>query len=332
MKKIIIIAALSVFSILVAGTAVGKIGPSNNNNDKKEVTHTTNTATAVTEKESNELTANTVTNKAEDISIANETIPTTENSYTDCNLKNGIFDTGEHLSYNVYYNWTAVWMNAGKVDFNIQDGNVNGKDAFHIVSEGRTARKFDWFYKVRDRYETYMDKETLRPLRFVRNIREGDFRLQHLYTFYPEKDEVYIHYHRSQGKTRLENKTVDIPACTHDLVSAVYYTRCIDYDSMVAGDIFEIDMFLDGEMWPVHARYMGKEILKTDIGKFRCVKFAPLLLQGEYFEGGEDMMVWATDDENRLPIYIESPLVVGKVKAYLEDFSGLQHPLTSKLD
>lgn len=222
-------------------------------------------------------------------------------------------------------------MNAGKATFEIKSENLYGKPVYHIISEGKTHRTFDWFYKVRDRYETYMDPATLKPLKFVRDVNEGGFTINHLYSFDHKKKEAFIHYHKRKGKTQLENKTVSITNCTQDLLSAVYAARCIDYSNMNKGDVFNVELFLDGAIYPVHARYLGKETLKTEFGKFRCVKFAPLLLEGDVFKGGEMMTVWVTDDANRLPLYVESPLSVGYVKVYLTDFSGLRNPMDAKV-
>ena len=116
-------------------------------------------------------------------------------------------------------------------------------------------------------------------------------------------------------------------------MSAIYFSRCIDYTGMKKGDVFNIDLFVDGELYPVYLRYMGKENFKTEFGTFRCTKFAPLLLESNAFKGGEDMVIYTTDDENRLPIYIELKLSVGYAKIYLDKngYKGLRHPMTSKV-
>ena len=254
-----------------------------------------------------------------------------DNSDYACDLKNNVFQAGETASYTIYYNWTAAWMKAGTVDFSLKSETVDGRPSLHAVANGKTARTFDWFYKVRDRYETYIDPRSLKPLKFVRDVNEGGYTIQHLYTFYPEKNQVLINYHKTKGKTKLQNKTVGIPNCSQDLLSAVYYSRCIDYAGMKVGDVVNMDVFLDGEIYPIYLKYKGKENIKTDFGTFRCTKFAPLLLESNAFKGGEGMVIYTTDDENRLPIYVESALSVGYVKAYLTTYKGLKHPLTSKV-
>ena len=88
-------------------------------------------------------------------------------------------------------------------------------------------------------------------------------------------------------------------------------------------------MFLDNEVFNMHIRYLGREEIKTKYGKFNAIKIKPLLLKGTIFEGGENMTVWVSDDANHIPLRVESPIVVGKVKIDMMSYSNLRHPLTS---
>jgi hypothetical protein len=88
-------------------------------------------------------------------------------------------------------------------------------------------------------------------------------------------------------------------------------------------------MFIDNEVYNMYIRYLGKEEIKTKYGKFRAVKFKPLLIKGTIFEGGEKMNVWVTDDANRIPLRVESPIAVGSIKVDMMGYKNLRHPLTS---
>jgi hypothetical protein len=91
-------------------------------------------------------------------------------------------------------------------------------------------------------------------------------------------------------------------------------------------------MFLGNEVYNLYVRYMGKETVKTKSGKFRAIKFKPLLIKGSIFEGGEKMTVWVSDDQNHIPLRVESPISVGSVKVDMMDTRNLRHPLTSKIN
>ncbi len=248
-----------------------------------------------------------------------------------CGMQNEYFQVGEKLTYKLYYNWTAIWMSAGKVTFDLKEGNVGGEEVLHVVTEGKTAKSFDWFFKVRDRYETFINPQTMLPVQFIRNVHEGDYTKNNMFTFDHANNQAEINYIKRMGNTKRENETIEIPSCTQDLLSAIYYVRCIDYENLNPGDKVPVDVIIDGEMYQVYVRYIGKDVLKHNKKKYNCVKFSPLMLEGDVFKGGEDMILWATDDDNRLPLMIESPLTVGSVKAYLHDFEGLMHSQTSRV-
>jgi hypothetical protein len=57
--------------------------------------------------------------------------------------------------------------------------------------------------------------------------------------------------------------------------------------------------------------------LKTKYGSYKTIMFKPKLIEGTLFKGGEEMTVFVTDDKYKIPVYIETPIVVGKVKVYL---------------
>jgi hypothetical protein len=90
-------------------------------------------------------------------------------------------------------------------------------------------------------------------------------------------------------------------------------------------------MFLDNEVYNLYIKYLGKETVKTRYGKFRAIKFKPLLVKGTLFEGGEKMTVWVSDDANHIPLRIESPIVVGSVKVDMMQYRNLRYPLSSMI-
>ncbi|MBP7316230.1 MAG: DUF3108 domain-containing protein, partial [Chitinophagaceae bacterium] len=167
-------------------------------------------------------------------------------------------------------------------------------------------------------YESYIDTATMQPLKFIRNVNEGGHKIYQNITF------------NKTTNTAVTNDGVyKVPACVQDVVSAMYYARNIDFSKLRKDDKIPFSMFLDNEVFNMYIRYLGKEEIKTKYGKFNAIKIKPLLLKGTIFEGGENMTVWVSDDANHIPLRIESPIVVGKVKIDMMSFSNLRHPLTS---
>ena len=235
-----------------------------------------------------------------------------------CSIKNVAFNAGEKVSYTVYYAVAGIYVNAGNATFTNTLETLNNKPVYHIVGEGNTNSSYDWIYKVRDKYETYIDTSTMQALKFVRNVNEGGYKKYQNVTF------------NKTANTAVTNKGVfNVPACVQDVVSAIFYARNIDFSKLNPEDKIAFSMFLDDEVYNMYIRYLGKETIKTKYGKFRAIKFKPLLLKGTIFDGGEKMTVWVTDDDNHLPVRIESPIVVGNVKIDMMNFENIRHPLTS---
>jgi len=235
-----------------------------------------------------------------------------------CGLRNTSFAEGESLRYKVFYNMGRLWAGAGEVVFSVGRTNVSGRPAYHIVGDGRTYKNYEWFYKVRDKYESYIDMETMLPLRFVRNVNEGGFK------FYND-----ISFDHRAGRAVTTRAVFNVPRCVQDVLSAIYYARNIDYSSYKPGARIPFSMFLDDKVHNLFIRYLGKERIRTKYGTFNTIKFSPLLVEGTLFKGGEGMVVWVSDDANHVPVRIHSPIAVGSVKVDLIDYRNLRNAFTS---
>ena len=248
-------------------------------------------------------------------------VPTPAGAQNDfCSARNTSFKEGEKLVFRVYYNLNFVWINAGNVHFNVASEEMNNHKVYHITGDGKTARTYEWFFKVKDRYETYIDKETMLPLRFVRDVTEGAIKIDQDITF-----------NHKRGFANSNNKTYTIPRCTQDVLSAIYYARNIDYNKYHPGDKIPFDMFLDDKVYNLYIKYIGKEVVKTKMGTYSAIKIAPLLIEGTIFSGGEKMTVWVSDDEDHLPLRVESPIAVGSIKVDLMEFENLRNPFEGEV-
>ncbi len=235
-----------------------------------------------------------------------------------CGIKNISFRDGEKLFFKVYYNMGRLWVGAGEASFSVKKENYKGREVFHVVGDGKTLKSYEWFYKVRDRYETYIDVKTMLPVKFIRNVNEGGFKIYNNVTFNQEI-----------GQAVSTKGVYNVPKCIQDVVSAIYYARNIDYNKYKPGDKIPFSMFLDDEVFNLYIRYVGKERIKTKYGTFNAIKIVPLLIEGTIFKGGEKMMIWVSDDNNHIPLRVDSPILVGSVKVDLIGYEQLKNPLTS---
>lgn len=247
-----------------------------------------------------------------------------------CIPPNRAFRSGEELKYTIHYNWGAIWMEAGEVTFTATAESYKGRNAYHFKGTGSTYPKYDWFYKVRDKYESWADTASLKPLRFIRDSHEGGNSAYNDYVFDHRKKLVYTGTRNKDNELELDS--VKITNCTVDVMTAIYYARCIDFSKYRPNDTIPITLVLDNKVYPVYIRYIGKEIYEhKQLGKFNTIKFKPLLIEGTIFKGGEGMTVWVTDDQNKIPLYVETPIIVGTIKVFLASTKGLRNPVTSRI-
>jgi hypothetical protein len=178
--------------------------------------------------------------------------------------------------------------------------------------------------KVRDNFETWIDEEALVPWYFRNRTREGDYTAS--------KDIAFIHADKKAKYTnnKSENtKYVNIPSNVQDIISAIYYARNIDYSGAKIGSKYQINFIFDDSVYATQLEYLGIFNLTTRLGKIECMKFKPRVLSGGVFKDETPLSVFVTNDLNRLPVFIESEIMVGSVRMELVEFAELRNPFTA---
>ena len=234
------------------------------------------------------------------------------------------FQRGETGKYRVYYDsWLTSGITAGIGLISIKDDvkQFNGRNTFHFEVVGKSVGLFSWFFKVDDRFESYADEVSIIPYHFIRRTHEGSYKYE---------DEVDFHHEKGIAVSRRTEKP--IPYGIKDIVSAFYYMRTIDFSNIQEGQEYKLDFYLDDSAYVSKIIYLGKEIVETKLGKFRCLKFKPMVAQGEIFQEPYPMVLWVTDDKNKAPVLGKSTVIVGSVKLELVKIEGLKYPMEAKLE
>ncbi len=236
-------------------------------------------------------------------------------------IVNKSFKVGEQLTYRVFYSSTILNATAGEAILSVknwsQKEDGEKKNYYRITGLGNSKGVFNWFYKVRDRFESFVDKNTLLPYAFVRKTHEGKYIQNDLVLFDREDNEAIVN----------SSDTFNIPSNVHDFVSALYFMRTLNVDDFNADSLFLLSFFLDDSVYMSAVKYKGKADIKTKWGNITCLKIAPMMASGEVFAEKYPMHVYVSDDENHVPILAESKVVVGSVKMELIEYSGLVRPL-----
>jgi hypothetical protein len=233
---------------------------------------------------------------------------------------NDAFQSGEYLKYRVYYDsWLTSWITAGYGTMSVEETKERflGREAYHIVVTGKSTRFFNLFMKVNDRFESYFDKKALLPWKFIRRTREGS---------YVKDDDVVFDYDEMAVTSR--QMTRPIPEGLQDMVSAFYYMRTFNFDTATTGDEYHIQFYLDDSIYHSRIEFIGREMVETHLGVFPCLKFKPQVATGEVFTEQYPMVLWVSDDRNKIPVLGKSAVYVGSITIELVEYSGLIHPLT----
>jgi len=225
------------------------------------------------------------------------------------------FQPGEKLTYQVRYGF----LQAGEITIEVRPTNRTfmGRKTHHIVGVGQTVSAFSWFYKMRDRYDSYIDVEGVFPWEFERDLQESNYSSHKKYRFYQDKKAVVTH----------KDQTYAMPHGVQDMISAFYYARTFDFANARPGQIFTVQSFMDEEMFDLQVKFLGRETIKTKQGTFRTLKFVPHVQEGRVFKKEESVVIWISDDANKIPIMARADIVVGSIKIELSDYSGISNPL-----
>lgn len=239
------------------------------------------------------------------------------------------FQSGEWFKFRMSY---SGWFKAGEATLKVNEKNLNGKSVFHVVGKGKTTGLANAFFKVRDRYESYFDKETGAPYKFIRKIDEGG-----------HTKDIEIDFNHQERKAIVNNKkkkkvkTFTTEEDVQDMVSMYYYLRnSIDVSSLRQGQEIRTNMFFDEENYGFKLKYLGKETIKVNVNgsrvKVKTLKFRPYVMAGRVFKEEESLTLWVSADKNKIPLRIKADLAVGSLRADLEAFKGLKHSFQIEID
>lgn len=234
-------------------------------------------------------------------------------------VTNTAFDRGEELEFRFFYDSWFADITAGYGTLTVTDDKdiKYGRSTYHVVAEGKSKGLFNMFMKVQDRFESWFDQEDLKPYHFVRRTREGGYR---------KDDDVLFNYSLNQAQSRTATKS--LANQTFCIISAFYYARNLDLTNVAVGDIIKVPFYFDDSVYNSAIQYLGKEVVKTDFGQFRCLKIKPMMATGKVFKDPYPMVMYITDDKNRIPVLAESAIIVGKVKMELTGYKGLRNRIT----
>ncbi len=232
-------------------------------------------------------------------------------------VPNDAFSEGERLVFDVGYSFIV----AGEAIFSIPKlDTVSGRECYQVLFTVVTTPSFSWIFKVDDRYESIVDKKGIFPWRFSQRVREGKYSRD----FQAELDQV------NNIATTPEGKHI-IPAYVHDVVSAFYFTRTMDFGTMRPGQKTYLKNFYKDTTYSLAIKFLGYQRVEVDAGTFDCVLVEPLIMEGGLFKNEGRVLMWLTNDERKIPVKVSTRVVIGSIDAELREYSGISGPIKARV-
>ena len=243
------------------------------------------------------------------------------------------YHPGEELSYRVSYK-AKMFPNTevGAVEIRTSEDQIDGREFYKVEGIGRTLPTYRWFYNLEDIYTVWINPESYRPERFVSDLHEGEYTFQSYYTYlWPDST---IHTRWRSRQRPFQQKQMTLTAESMDPISLFFNLRSAEAEDFRVDEPGTLQMVLQDTIKAIHHRYLGRENKKIrNMGRFRTLKFECQLgtTEGYSFTDGTIFTIWISDDDNKIPLYIESPVKIGSIQAYLSAYKGLKYPLESKI-
>ena len=244
-----------------------------------------------------------------------------------------LFQEGEYLYYRAAYRAKLIPnTEVGEVTVSTKLDSLDGRGVYRVIGNGRTLPFFRWFFDMNDTYNIWVDRESKKTLRFESDLKEDSYTFRSHYTY--DWDAMTVDTWAQKRQETPRSKRMNLTPESKDAVSLYFSLRSVDLNSFQQGRELNLDMVLEDTIRQLKYRFIERDTIKIPrTGRFATMKFACTIGTSEEFSftDGTEFFIWITEDENKIPVMISSPVRVGEVRVYLRNYSGLKFPLSSKL-
>jgi len=229
-----------------------------------------------------------------------------------------LYREGERLVYDV--TWFGIRAGEGTLEAR-GVVSLNGQRAYHLVTTAQSAPVISKIYRVDDRNESYLATDPMRALLFEKHLREGRYRHSSRTVFDHQKGVATFRYldfsQVPKAITRLEeaerygkyvNQEFPLTSGALDELSVLYYVRTLP---LLTNTTVTASVFASRKNWELEVKVLGRETLETVLGQRETFKVEPLLKFEGIFQRKGRMIVWITDDAERVPVQMKSEIVIG---------------------
>jgi len=235
------------------------------------------------------------------------------------------FGKGEELEYKVSFGFLHVGRAITRIDNRVF--NINARPCYKIDAFGNTSDWMSWVAKVDDNWGAYIDTTTLATQVAYRKLKENNYRYEELANFDHDSHKVSVKVKNKETGIFEEKNKYDIPTNAKDLVGGFMLLRQIDFQRLHKGDTVTISGFFEDTSYYLKIMYLGKETIKTSVGKIPCNIMKPIMPANKLFDGENSITVWISDDGNKIPVKIQAKMFIGHTGLELASFKGLRNQI-----
>lgn len=229
----------------------------------------------------------------------------------------------EKLVYRIHYGP----LNAGTATLTAQKTHFQGEPHLYVRGVGRTTGAVKSIFKVEDVYESFINMNTGLPSYYVRNVKEGGYSQHYAVVFNQENQSLILTDKKNPANGSRVIKTVK---GLQDMLSSFYYLRGLSASELKPGAVKSINVWIDDEMFSFQLKVDSVVTLSTKFGNISCLKILPSVKGGRVFKNSESVVLWVSNDANHVPIAIKAELMVGSIRADIDNISGVKYPLAFK--
>ncbi|HEX6597775.1 MAG TPA: DUF3108 domain-containing protein [Gemmatimonadaceae bacterium] len=221
------------------------------------------------------------------------------------------YGVGERLEYDVKFGHIKVGSGSMEVA-GIQE--VRGRETWHTVF---TVKGGTFFYRVNDRYESWIDRRTGNSLRFSQDLSEGRRDVERDFEILPEQS-AYIEGAGSKTQPSVRNPLDD--------GSFLYFLRTIP---LAVGETYTFNRYFRPDRNPVTIKVLRRERISVPAGEFDAIVVQPIIKTKGIFSENGHAEVWLSDDNNRIMLQMKSGLSFGSLNLYLRSYRPAQPGATT---
>jgi len=197
------------------------------------------------------------------------------------------FAVGEELVFRAKFGI----LPAGSAKMRVEGiDTIRGRPAYHVVFaiDGGVP-----LFRVHDRYESWIDRETLSSLRHHQQISEGRYHRNTTYEIFPERAE----FQKDSGALE---RSVSNPL---DDGSFIYAIRAA---GVRVGETRKDDRYFRPDRNPVVLTGVREDTVTVGAGTFPSTVIRPTIKANGIFSEGGQAEVWFSSDDRRLPVQLKS--------------------------